>query len=223
MTNHVSTLISRAVNGNVTSHSEIPPESMQRAQTIIDEAFSVLTSLFPAWRHHLRNDEAISDYKKQLVKGMLEQRITNKAMVRAGIERARREPTDFMPSVGKLLSWCKPTLDAYGLPDSKTASMEYIRWRSNKNSSISHPAVLVAGRTISSWDVQHMDSMTYEQAFERAYDIVIRRVFNGEDIEADITRALSDEREIPKTPEEKAEARAKAESALSDIRSMMGM
>lgn len=199
--------------------SEYNQSINDNAKTMVDQILWSLQTIFPAWRHNLPTQREIDAYKAQLVRGMLEQGVVNKAQVQMGITRARQESCDFMPSVGKFLSWCKPTLEAYGLPDSKTAADEFIRGVRQDGFVYSHPAVYWAGISISSYDRQTMDSKTYYSVYERAYDIVLRRVFAGEELEQPIPKALP-ERSVVKTPEQVAEEKAKAEAARASINAM---
>lgn len=200
--------------------SEYSQSINDNAKDLIDRAFESLKTIFPAWRRALPNQTAIDSYKAQLVKGMLEQGVRTEPMIRAGLSRARYEPSDFMPSVGKFLMWCKPSLEAYGLPDSKTAADEFIRGVRQDGYQYSHPAVYWAGISIPSYDRQTMDSKTYYSVYERAYDVILRRVFAGEQLEQPIPKALP-ERSVVKTPEQVAEEKAKAEDARAAIRALI--
>lgn len=200
--------------------SEYSQSINDNAKTMVDQILWSLQTIFPAWKHSLPTQREVDAYKAQLVRGMLEQGIVNKAQVQMGITRARKEACDFMPSVGKFLSWCKPSLEAYGLADSKTAADEFIRGIRQDGYQYSHPAVYWAGISISSYDRQTMDSKTYYSAYERAYDIMLRRVFAGEQLEQPIPKALP-ERSVVKTPEEVAQAERARLKAMQDIRAAM--
>lgn len=194
--NHVSTLINGAMDQARQSQQETI-EVNENAKRVVDSAFESLKSIFPGWQYNLKSQNDIDSYKQQMTRGMIEQGVTNTSMIKMGMARARLENCDFMPSVGKFLSWCKPSLEAYGLPDAATAARQYAanrqRMKSGEFVDWTHPAVYVAGQEIPSFDFMKMNERDYNALYERNYDIVCRRVFSGEDLYQAIPKALPKE------------------------------
>ncbi|HIF9180973.1 replication protein P [Photobacterium damselae] len=73
----------------------------------INAIFKDLCAIFPAWRNHLRTSEEFRATRTNFAKGMMENGITSMDQVRRGLTRARQQESDFFPSVGKFISWCR--------------------------------------------------------------------------------------------------------------------
>jgi len=77
----------------------------------INELFKQLTAIKPAWKNAFENKAQIGESKKQWIKGFIESGINDPSMIEVGLSEARRDPNDFMPSVGRFIEWCRPTED----------------------------------------------------------------------------------------------------------------
>jgi hypothetical protein len=201
-------------------------EINDNARRVVDKAFNSLKACFPAWKHALPDEESVNNYKAQLVKAIMEAGITTQAEIARGVSRARTEDKPFMPSTGEFVKWCRPTLEDYGLPPSKIAAREFManrhRMYAGDEVQWSHPAVCVAGRSMRSFDVDHMTSIQYEESYEYAYDVVCRRVFSGEDLTSEIPKAIPKDIPVPRTPEEQAKYEQVAKDTLAGLRKMLG-
>ncbi|WP_413505748.1 replication protein P [Photobacterium phosphoreum] len=88
---------------HVNQVNQIDDFAMQNINSIFKELCSVL----PAWRNHLRTAEEFKATRASFAKGMMENGIVSMEQVLRGLSQARRQESDFFPSVGKFCSWCK--------------------------------------------------------------------------------------------------------------------
>ena len=116
-------------------------------------------------------------------------------------EKAVKE-NSFLPNVHEVLARCD-IADAMGLPSAYAAYMEACRAPSPKKEfNWSHPAVYFAGRA-SDWFF--LANTPEEQAFpvyQRNYEILLKRIQDGDELEMDIAKALPETVEIALPREE---------------------
>ena len=133
----------------------MPSEPQRRvvnreAEEMVDVLFTNLLQLFPAARHTvLSSPEAESAAKRQWILAFAENGITTRQQVAAGMRQARAIETDFWPSPGKFISWCKAAASAaVGLPDLDAVMREFERYNATRDQCASpedfdwsHPAL----------------------------------------------------------------------------------
>ncbi|WP_240000656.1 replication protein P, partial [Photobacterium kishitanii] len=73
----------------------------------INRIFRELCNVYPNWRLCFRDNDQLNLAKASFAKGMMENGVVNIAQVQRGLSQARRQESDFFPSVGKFCSWCK--------------------------------------------------------------------------------------------------------------------
>ena len=127
------------------STSETPPGQQLSDQDVqlINRLFRELTAIFPGWRHAFKNAEQIAEAKRQWTKGFIENKITDWDLIDCGLSIARRSKSDFLPSVGKFVGWCREGhLEKGGIPWVDDAYKEATTWigRANQHE-WSHPVV----------------------------------------------------------------------------------
>ena len=119
----------------------------------------------------------------------------NAAMVRHGIEKLRNARIDWLPDPVEFAEdYCRISADDLGMPKVRDAwleacnhSHEPISW------SWSHEAVRLAGRTVGWSALQgYSDEPQTKREFEHAYQTLINRAVNGEEITGRVSKALED-------------------------------
>ncbi|TNL00222.1 DNA replication protein, partial [Kosakonia cowanii] len=100
------------------------------AVKLVDALFDNLIRLFPAARHTvLATADDVSAMKRQWILGFAEGGITTVDQVRAGVRRARLEDSDFWPSCGKFIGWCRESVRADAdLPSDEQVVAEFHRY-----------------------------------------------------------------------------------------------
>ena len=73
----------------------------------INELMTALAGMFPAWKQAVSTKLEADAVRQQWYTALTENNITPDEL-RAGLERARRESTPWLPSCGQFLSWCRP-------------------------------------------------------------------------------------------------------------------
>lgn len=108
--------------------NSIPPVVKQ----LVDQVFKQLKIICPGYSHSLPTEQAINDCKKEWVKAFYENNINQVGLVKAGLVGARRHESDFMPSCGKFISWCKQSPESKGWPSADECLRECVKYRNNK-------------------------------------------------------------------------------------------
>jgi len=119
-------------------------------KTIVDDLFDQLAFIFPAWKYTWDTEEKIKGAKKEWVKSFFENDIRTQDQISCGLKKARKVDTDFLPSCGKFVSWCKPSPEDLGYPSEQEALKKCISYNANKKLNIesyANPVIIeLAGR-----------------------------------------------------------------------------
>ncbi|BEL75329.1 Replication protein P [Serratia marcescens] len=110
----------RVVNGN--------------AEKLVDLLFTNLMQVFPAAKQTALSTPAeVAAAKRQWILAFAENGITSVEQLQAGMRMARQQESDFWPSCGKFIGWCKTgaALNA-GLPSVDEVEAEFKRYSANR-------------------------------------------------------------------------------------------
>lgn len=77
------------------------------AERYMNIVLNELRAIFPAWRNAIKNQAEFDNVRKVWTKAFLENGIVDMATVEKGLSEARECNSDFFPSVGKFISWCR--------------------------------------------------------------------------------------------------------------------
>ncbi|MGL5389154.1 MAG: replication protein P [Serratia sp. (in: enterobacteria)] len=115
--------------------SMMPKEPQRRvvndqAEKLVDALFTNLMQIFPAARQTaLSTPEDVAAAKRQWILAFAENGITSLEQVKAGMRMARQQATDFWPSCGKFIGWCREGAAAVaGLPSIDDVIAEFDRY-----------------------------------------------------------------------------------------------
>lgn len=75
---------------------------------LVNDLFRELKSCFPAWGIAIKSIPQQDETKRQWVKSFVENHINSIELIEKGMIQARKQPTDFFPSPGKFVEWCRP-------------------------------------------------------------------------------------------------------------------
>lgn len=183
----VSTVATSVANqhraGQVSTNTEKPKALNAEAAKHVNDIFRALQAAFPAWRSAFPDDAALKAAKASWVKGLIEGGITDMEQIARGVRKARQSESDFFPSVGKFIAWCKPSLEEFGLPVPAMAFHEASMYAGRiYEHEWSHPGVLEAGRRADLWNLRHGD--VSEKTFFAIYKQVCDEVMAGAKFEA---------------------------------------
>lgn len=196
----------------------------QRGVDLVNELFQSLMAIKPAWRQMIPTDEALNVQKAMFVRGFKENGIKTAEQVALGVRKARKDPSDFFPSVGKFISWCTPKPEDFGLLPVEEAYREACMKSHNPSrAKWSHPAIYHAGRQTGWFELGSEPSTKTRPLFKIAYADICKRLMDGEQFEApkaDATRLEHHRRgKQVKTQESKAAGR----EALAGLKQSVGL
>lgn len=148
--------------------------------TTVNKVFTTLKLLYPAWfeKHYGLSETRVM--AKRIWHHVLED-ISPKQVDR-GLQRMAKE-CDFPPTPSAFLTLCQ-RID--GLPTPTHAWIEALQGR------YSHDAVRIAAKATGTFDLRQAktDDKALQARFERNYAIVVRRLENGEPLEAAIAMGI---------------------------------
>ena len=119
-------------NMNITEHQEKEIVVDTFAKSVINKVFKELALIFPAWKHNWKDEEQLNSVKLQWTKAFIENNICTMDQISYGFTKARQADTDFLPSCGKFVSWCKPSPEDLGYPTEQQAMRLCITHRTNQ-------------------------------------------------------------------------------------------
>lgn len=105
------------------------------AKDIINKVFKSLAIIFPAWKHNWKSDDPsdpdkiLRSAKREWTKAFVENDICTMEQIKYGFSKARQSESDFLPSCGKFIGWCKPSPEDLGYPSEQRASMLCVSYR----------------------------------------------------------------------------------------------
>lgn len=196
---------------------QLPPGTVE----VVNSLFKELQAIFPAWKQAWPTDEALGAAKRSWVKAFIAEGINQIEQIRIGVKRCRALGTDFAPSVGKFLKLCQSTPEMLGIPSHEKAFLEALvnSHPSRANSRTwSHPAVRHAALQCELHNIADLTSEKASEIFDRAYDITIRMLVQGQPLD-DIAVGIGYDSQKPESQsaEEYGDARLLATMARQNI------
>ncbi|GLQ31628.1 replication protein P [Litoribrevibacter albus] len=166
---------------------ELSPDAVR----IVNYLFQRLRSCFPAWKNSFPDADSWKLAKQAWVDAFIEHGICTHDQLNHGIRKATEVGSPFWPSVGQFVQWCKPTPEDFGLPSVQEAYFEAAKNASRVRShKFSHPAVRLAGGATGWFELASQPESKIFKRFERNYQVLVNRVMAGEDLSAEIPKAL---------------------------------
>ncbi|MBK5416370.1 replication protein P [Pseudomonas sp. TH31] len=160
----------------------LPPGTVE----VVNALFKELQAIFPAWKQAWPDDDALRAAKRSWTKAFIVAEINTLEQIRYGLQNCRQSGTDFAPSVGKFIKWCLPTPAMMGIPSHDQAFREALlnlHPARRTSREWSHPAVRHAALQCEMHNLADLTSEKASKIFDRAYDITIRMLVNGQPLE----------------------------------------
>ena len=214
--------------GQVQAAPEVPKALNEEAARHVNDIFRALQGAFPAWRSAFPDDTSLRVAKATWVKGLMAAGVTDLKQIARGVERARLSESDFFPSVGKFIGWCRMTPEELGLPSEDQA------WREVTQHSHhvlvhewTHPGIYESGRRLGWFEIRNCSSerelAALRKAFAGHYASVLRDIERGTEFKtpAPNSNALEHHRNGRQVTTEKSKTAGRA--ALASLRASMGM
>lgn len=163
------------------------------AWLVVNKLFAELRAIFPAWKAAWPTDKDLDRAKRTWVKAFVSSGITQIEQIRYGLEQCRTLNTDFIPSVGKFISWCQPSSELLGLPTMESAYREACRnAHPASDPDWSHPVVYHAACQTGLYELFNLPERGSRPMFERAYSVTLRAVLAGQPL-PEVPKALPKE------------------------------
>ncbi len=174
-------LLTRAQTNIVNAKPEDQPSGNDYAATLVNNLFKSLQAAYPGWRAAFKDDEALRLAKLTWVKAFMENGINTPEQIQMGMTKARRDESDFFPSVGRFMKWCNPTPQDLGLPSTEEAYREAAyKYQSPSKKDWSHPAVYQAGKKTGWFFIGTSPEKDSFPKFKRAYAEICEQVMAGQ-------------------------------------------
>lgn len=160
-------------------------------QKLVDSVFEKLEILFPIGAPSQERTAAI---KAEWLKTLAVQGVLEVALVQQGLMRARKDVSSrqYWPSPLQFCQWCKQGWDGeFDLPEVRAAYREAVsHYRSGRNHHWSHPAVFICVTAIGTRAFKTCSDSELFKLFTYHYELVCRRVRAGEELLAEMPKAL---------------------------------
>ncbi|WP_296257695.1 MULTISPECIES: replication protein P [unclassified Pseudomonas] len=153
---------------------------------VVNALFRELQAIFPAWKQAWPDAETLATAKRSWIKAFMAEGITRIEQIRYGIQNCRKLGGDFAPSVGKFIKWCQPTPEMLGIPSHDKAFREALENSHPSRATSrtwSHPAVRHTALQCELHNLADLPSERASKIFDRAYDITIRMLVQGQPLE----------------------------------------
>lgn len=201
---------------------EQKPVVNEGAALVVNAVLKELKVCCPAWRQAWPNDGDTEAFRKSLLKAFVNAGVTKVEQLRFMISWLRERDSPYLPSMGEIVSRCKPSAENLGLPDVKTAYRQAahlahpcagddVRARAN-------PAVWHATTELF-WELGNLSEKESFPLFERVYEQTVKAFAAGQPLR-EVPKALPP----PKLTEADKERSLEAgRAAMAEIRRKLGM
>lgn len=193
----------------------MPEEQPQRvvnadAEKLVDVLFTNLMQIFPAARQTALSTPAdIAAAKRQWILAFAESGVTTLDQVKAGMRIARQQETDFWPSCGKFIGWCKSAAaQSAGLPSVDEVMAEFNQYCARRGDYAS-PADYPWSTPVMYWVVTDVRRLMFQnnstegevrKSVQRHLTIWAKRLAKGEQIPAPVVMISAPRVPVGPTP-----------------------
>ena len=206
------------------------------AKSIIDRVFSSMADIFPAWKHNWKSDDpsdpdkVLRRVKLEWTKAFVENNITTLEQISAGFTKARSAETDFLPSCGKFIAWCKPSPEDLGWPSTQLALKDCIAYRANEKLFFPlemnpRALIIVLCKRVDWWLMNAGTNQAQLKKADEHFESVYMDLINGGYREPDETMAprLPTEQVVKEnmSPKQKEAKRERGLDAIREIKAKM--
>jgi hypothetical protein len=179
---------------------EIKNEKIQRDQVraIVDMFFEEMRATFPAAIAAIRSQHDLNATKRVYFVGFVEHRINTLELLERGLKRARAQKSPFLPTVAQFAEWCHDLIPAemFGLSDVRTSYIKSVRYANEVyivgdiNIVKEDIYIRLIAKKVGLSLLRNFDEKDSYPIFEHQYEVLLNRLRNGEDITADVPKAI---------------------------------
>lgn len=168
------------------------------AKNIINQVFSQLSIIFPAWKHNWKSDDPTNPdkilnlAKMEWTKAFNENDINTLEQIKYGFAKARKSESDFLPSCGKFIGWCTPSPEDMGYPSEHTALMDCLSHKRNKQmfgdkAPVTRQFIVELCRRVDWWVINTASSQVEHRKAEKHFKDEYMALINSNYQEPEIT------------------------------------
>jgi hypothetical protein len=175
--------------------------NLNGGEVFVDELCSKLRAITKGYQQKFKTQDQEVKFKRQFMLALAESGLTNDDAVKPGLHYYRNN-SEWMPTPAEFIDACQ-NATVSGFPEPHRAFIEYCMHFNNPRHKWSHAAVrLAAISSGQSFDIQRLPEDQSFPIYNRAYEILKRRVILGEELEVPISKALPKEVQVVVSREE---------------------
>jgi len=189
--NQVSAIAENAVNNiGQPIQGEYIDGGSPAGERLVDTICSKLRADCKGYKAKMGSTQGEIDYKQQMLLAFAENNVTNIEMCSGALSYYRAN-SEWMPTPAEFI---EQVLGSSGIPDSKTAYLEYCRNYAKPDHQWSHPIVIETVRQGGiGFEMKALQASQAAPMYDRNYQILLRRLRAGEDICSPIAKAIPKE------------------------------
>jgi hypothetical protein len=156
----------------------------EEGEEAIHLLFEKLLLIFPAYERAWPDQKMFDDAKDLWIRAFKLSKINTTEQLQYGIGKCIASESDFVPSIGKFISWCKPSAKDLGFPNVAEAFIisramnaqfsQYVHKESHVDAVIRH-----AIEAITPFTYRQMSQEEALRAFETYYNIAVSQYMEG--------------------------------------------
>lgn len=201
--------------GDGTKKSE--PKISKETVEYVNYIFREIQAASPAWKLTFPDEEALSAAKRAWLKGLVEERMTNPAQIEQGLRMARKDDSDFFPSVGKFITWCKTSPKVPDLDTAFSMLQQYTRCEySSMPKEVKAMFDLIGRSTLRKGEVGDI-----YRAFKRNYRFICEKINDGYSVDEYLIEKLPKQKEPELSDDEKEARRLRILSEIQKTKKML--
>ncbi len=149
-----------------------------------------MQAIFPAWRQAFSTDAEAAEMRRQWALGLVEAGITDSDVIKAGLAKARRSKSPFIPSVGQFVAWCgEAARERIGFPTVESVLAQITQYSHGMKFPPNDPKFWPVIHPVAYWIYQHVDKYAVAHARQDealrlvriVYDEAVERAVQGLD------------------------------------------
>jgi len=170
------------------------PKPEYQILEIVNKFLKEIKAIFPAWWISIKTPEDEKIIKQTYLKAFAENGINSLEKLERGLMMARKETSPFLPSVGKIVAWCNrpPNAEDFGLPTIEKAYLDAVACASKSQNDFEkcNPLIKLLVKKVGKKTFFCQEYDACFAVFSRDYEILLRRLQNGEDVMLEVPKGL---------------------------------
>ncbi|MGD1502670.1 replication protein P [Vibrio harveyi] len=180
----------------------------------VNYIFREIQAASPAWKLTFPDEASLSAAKRAWLRALVEERMTNPAQIEQGLRMARKDDSDFFPSVGKFIAWCQTSAL---VPDRDSAFALLPKYIRHEYAAIPRE-VKAMFDLMDRYELRTRDEGDIYRAFKRNYKFICEKLNKGESIDEFLIEKLPKPKEPELSFEEKEDRRLRILAQIQETK-----